>query len=114
MINDESAPDIPSNISPPGSGGYAGGSPATGGGNSCSRCGTPKSADGGNCAHCGATTRQVHGWVYAIGRIVPQFPDLGVEKEFAQLGVAGASGGLLETNRLIDVLKKSDTAYLAR
>lgn len=67
---------------------------------------------------CGAAQAQVAsptigGWVYAIGRLLPQFPDLGVEKEFAQLG-AGAAAGMLETNRLIDLLNAPGSAYLAR
>jgi hypothetical protein len=58
----------------------------------------------------------IGGWVYAIGRIVPQFPDLGVEKEFAQLsgGAAAPPRGMLETDELIEVLRDPDNAYLAR
>ena len=52
-------------------------------------------------------------WVYAIGRIVPRFPDLGVEKEFAQAG-AGNVGGAVETDRLIAILQQEEFRYLAR
>jgi len=56
------------------------------------------------------------GWVYAIGRIVPQFPNLGVEKEFAQLGGGAAAQpqGTVETDELIEALRNPDNAYLAR
>lgn len=74
-----------------------------------------------DCPECGSTTTQpativARGWAYAIGQIVPQFPDLGVEKEFAQLsgGAAARPGGLLETDELIAVLREPDNAYLAR
>jgi PatG C-terminal len=56
------------------------------------------------------------GWVYAIGRIAPQFPNLGVEKEYAQLagGAAAQPQGMVETDELIEVLRRPDSAYLAR
>lgn len=86
----------------------------------------PPAGSGGEntCPHCGSASGQVlaaaqvpptaAGWVYAIGRILPQFPDLGVEKEFAQLGVGGPVSGVLETDRLIDVLTGEGAEYLAR
>lgn len=75
----------------------------------------------GGCPQCGANTSQnpqmaARGWVYTIGRIVPQFPDLGVEKEFAQLagGAAAQARGMLQTDELIGVLSNPDNIYLAR
>jgi len=91
-------------------------SPAMGAGNASV---TP-AGSGNVCSQCGSSTGQVAnpapaGWVYAIGRIVPRFPDLGVEKEFAQAGGgAGAADGILETNRLIEILKEPQSRYLAR
>jgi hypothetical protein len=100
-------PTEPPNVQPPASGGTTVARPAAGGAEN-------------PCPHCGSSPGQLPSaaaaaWVYAIGRIVPQFPDLGVEKEFAQLGAgAPAAGGTLETNRLIDALKKEGAEYLAR
>lgn len=76
----------------------------------------------GECQSCGGGARNApaasgtSGFVYAIGRITPQFPDLGVEKEFAQLGGAdaGGRGGALENDRLIEILRDPATFYLAR
>lgn len=76
------------------------------------------SADCPNCgvAAPGVTATSPSGFVYAIGRISPQYPDLGVEKEFMQLGGgAGAGGGgVLDTDRLVEILRDPATAYLAR
>lgn len=78
-------------------------------------------AHAGYCPTCGSNSTMIappaaRGWVYAIGRIIPQFPDLGVEKEFAQLagGAVAQSGGMLRTDELIRVLSDSDNTYLAR
>jgi len=47
---------------------------------------------------------------------VPQYPNLGIEKEFAQLSVGpdARSGSLLETDRLIAVLRDPNNEYLAQ
>lgn len=79
----------------------------------------PAAAAGpGSCQQCGsvpgfARNLPSTAWVYALGRIVPRFPDLGVEKEFAQAGAGGAAG-MLETERLIAILKQDEFRYLAR
>jgi len=72
----------------------------------------------GSCPQCGsapghARSQPSASWVYAIGQIAPRVPDVGVEKELAQAG-AGGSGGVLETNRLMDLLKQQEFQYLAR
>jgi hypothetical protein len=99
---------------------------AGGGANNCPKCGSASSncgtcgGAGSSCPKCGPSSGQMAshapiGWVYAIGRIVPQFPNLGVEKEFRQTaGGAGTADGLLETNRLIDMLSRPENKYLAR
>jgi hypothetical protein len=53
-------------------------------------------------------------WVYAIGRLVPRFPDLGVEKEFAQAAGGVAANELVGTDQLRAVLSRPENAYLAR
>ncbi|MGW2787699.1 hypothetical protein ACWC3X_42015 [Streptomyces populi] len=52
-------------------------------------------------------------WVYSIGRIVPRFPDLGLEKEFAQTAGGIAPGEAVGTEQLRAVLARSENAYLA-
>lgn len=83
---------------------------------------TTMTIDRGACPNCAAaiTTPNIgsvgpSGFIYAIGRIAPQFPDLGIEKEFAQLGAGlAAERGMLETNRLVDILEDPANSYLAR
>jgi hypothetical protein len=85
--------------------------------------GVPKPVDDQGCRECGqrrptanptpGATVLAPSLVYAIGRIEPQFPDLGVEKEFAQLG-AGAAQGTLEWDRLLEAIRDPENAYLAR
>ena len=71
-------------------------------------------AGAGPCPQCASASGPVRtAWVYAIGRIVPRFLDLGVEKEFAQAEV-GSAEGVLETDRLIAILKQKEFRYLAR
>lgn len=74
-------------------------------GTGCPTCGSGSGSTGGTAAHPAAMS----GFVYAIGRLSPQFPDLGVEKEFTQMG-----GSSLATDRLLKVLKEPGAAYLAR
>ena len=53
-------------------------------------------------------------WVYSIGQLVPRFPDLGVEKEFAQAAGGVAANELVGTDQLRAVLSQQENAYLAR
>lgn len=78
----------------------------------CPQCGAASRAE--PCPQCeGLPGSATTAWVYAIGRIVPRFPDLGVEKEFMQAG-SGGLGGVLETDRLIAILQQEEFRYLAR
>jgi hypothetical protein len=54
----------------------------------------------------------VHPYIYAIGRIVPRAPSLGIEKEFAQASGRTGSDGLTDQQTLHEVL--SQYRYLAR
>jgi hypothetical protein len=54
------------------------------------------------------------GLVYAVGRLAPQFPSLGVEKEFAQLAQGAYQGGLVEMGSLRRVLDAPENRYLGR
>ena len=53
-------------------------------------------------------------FVYAVGQLAPQFPSLGVEKEFAQLANRLGRGGLVEMELLRQVLEVPENRYLAR
>jgi hypothetical protein len=53
-------------------------------------------------------------FVYAIGRIEPRFPSLGVEKEFAQAIGRGETTGLSDRQALHAVLTDRANRYLAR
>jgi hypothetical protein len=53
-------------------------------------------------------------FVYALGRIEPRFPRLGVEKEFAQATGRAGTAGLSDREALYAVLSKPENRYLAR
>jgi len=53
-------------------------------------------------------------YVYALGRIEPRFPRLGVEKEFAQATGRVGAAGLTDREALYKVLSKPENRYLAR
>ncbi|MHB9856606.1 hypothetical protein ACSYGO_46270 [Streptomyces krungchingensis] len=50
--------------------------------------------------------------MYTIGRIVPRFPDLGLEKEFAQAAGGVAPDETIGTDQLRAVLVRRENAYL--
>src|SRR6266566_760824 len=60
----------------------------------------------------GATSMPTLSYVYALGRIEPRFPTLGVEKEFAQATRGGDMTGLTNRQAVHDVLKQQ--RYLVR
>ncbi|MET0765319.1 MAG: hypothetical protein ABWY29_10665 [Blastococcus sp.] len=53
-------------------------------------------------------------YVYAIGRITPRFPSVGVEKEFAQAMARSETAGLNDSEALRNVLSERRNRYLAR
>jgi len=54
------------------------------------------------------------GFVYALGRIEPRFPSLGVEKEFAQATGRAETAGLSDRKALHKVLSQPENRYLVR
>jgi len=58
-----------------------------------------------------ATTTE-HSYVYAIGKIEAQFPNISVEKEFRQVAKDGATANLTDQQVLYNILKEN--RYLAR
>jgi PatG C-terminal len=53
-------------------------------------------------------------YVYALGRVEPRFPSLGVEKEFAQATGRAGTAGLTDREALYAVLSKPENRYLSR
>ena len=74
------------------------------GGNTCTTCGSAIGSDSD-----GGTT---YSYVYALGRVEPRFPTMGVEKEFSQATGRAATTGLTDRQALYEVLKQH--RYLAR
>jgi hypothetical protein len=78
---------------------------------------TPPSAgpDAANCLTCGAGfTASPPSYVYAIGRIEPRFPQLSIEKEFAQATGRAETGRLTDREAAHHVLTRPENRYLAR
>jgi len=53
-------------------------------------------------------------WIYAIGNIEARFPNLAIEKEYAQVVGRGDTRGLTDKQALHTVLAKPENRYLAR
>jgi len=69
---------------------------------------------GGECATCGGEVPLAPVNVYALGRVEPRFPSLGVEKEFAQAVGQAETAGLTDRQSLHRVLSERRNRYLAR
>ena len=75
--------------------------PAEDGNESCSTCATAKNA------------KPVQ-YVYALGRILPRFPGVGIEKEFMQATSRNSTTGLTDNQTMHTVLTDPQNRYLAR
>jgi hypothetical protein len=76
----------------------------------CVSCGQPLSGTA-----VGPGFSVAHGpFVYAIGRLVPQFPSPDVQQEFVQLAADLESAEVSEHHRLKAVLAKEENLYLAQ
>jgi PatG C-terminal len=69
-----------------------------------------------DCPTCGplSSASDDPAYVYAIGRIVPRFPRLAVEKEFAQATGRAETAGLTDLQAVQKVLSQRQNRYLAR
>jgi hypothetical protein len=68
-----------------------------------------------NCSTCGVGfAASPPSYVYAIGRIEPRFPQVSVEKEFAQATGRAETGGLTDRQATHQVLTRPENRYLAR
>ena len=65
------------------------------------------------CPMCAATTSEMT-YIYAIGKIYPRFPDLSVEKEFAQATGRAETAGLTDREALQGALSAPENRYLVR
>ena len=77
---------------------------------------------GGTCATCGAAAGDnsnggemaPYSYIFALGRVEPRFPSLGVEKEFAQATGRAETTGQTDRQALRSVLSERSNRYLAR
>ena len=70
--------------------------------------------NGANCPTCGGGSASPPSYVYAIGRIEPRYPQLSVEKEFAQVTGRAQTNGLTDRQAVHHVLTRPENRYLAR
>ena len=71
----------------------------------------------GTCSTCKqpvGPTQSSQGFVYAIGRVEPRFPRLGVEKEFAQQVRRVETKGQTDRQVMHTILSRSENRYLVR
>jgi hypothetical protein len=75
----------------------------------CPTCASPNPTPGtpGNI-----TGRNQH--VYTLGRLIPQFASIGVEKEFAQLSRGTHQGDQIDVGLLQELLRNPENVYLSR
>lgn len=70
---------------------------------------------GGESGLNGLSGGGANSYIYAIGQIMPRFPSLGVEKEFAQAAARSqATAGLTDREAFYAVLSKPENRYLSR
>jgi hypothetical protein len=76
----------------------------------------PAAGNGADCPTCGGNIggSWPPSYVYAIGSIAPRFPQLSVEKEFAQATGRAAANGLTDRQALHQVLTRPENRYLVR
>jgi PatG Domain len=76
----------------------------------------PAVTNGTDCPTCAGNLGSMSppSYVYAIGKIEPRFPQLSVEKEFAQATGRAATKDLTDRQALHQVLREPANRYLAR
>jgi hypothetical protein len=74
----------------------------------------PVSPQTGSCPTCAAAAAIAPAYVYALGRVEARFPNLGVEKEFAQATGRTDTAGKTDQASFHAVLSKRENRYLAR
>ena len=73
-------------------------------------------SEGPECPTCGGnvSSSSPPSFIYAIGSIAPRFPQLSVEKEFAQATARAVTNGLTDRQALHQVLTRPENRYLVR
>ena len=87
------------------------------GGDDPSKSASSQQVETAACSTCGGAASQAGhapSFVYALGRIQPRFPNLGAEKEFAQVAARSSTQALTDQQTLQAVLSKRENRYLAR
>jgi PatG Domain len=76
----------------------------------------PAVSNNTDCPTCGGNigSSSAPSYVYAIGSIAPRFPELSIEKEFAQATGRAATHGLTDRQALHHVLTRPENRYLVR
>lgn len=76
----------------------------------------PAAGNPAECPTCGGgiVASSPPSYVYAIGGIEPRFPQLSIEKEFAQATGRAATNGLTDRQALHQVLTRPENRYLVR
>ncbi|WP_246101849.1 hypothetical protein [Streptomyces cyaneus] len=70
---------------------------------------------GGKCNHCSQTRGSVPpSYVYAVGRIEPRLPSLGIEKEFAQAMGRAETASMTDRQALHTILSDPQNRYLSK
>jgi hypothetical protein len=73
----------------------------------------PPTAEAASCPTCSAASMPVS-FVYALGQIEARFPNLSVEKEFAQATARTETAGKTDQDTFRTVLSQRENRYLAR
>lgn len=66
------------------------------------------------CSTCASKTAGSTQYVYSIGKILPRFPSLGIEKEFAQAVGRIKTDGNTDNEVMFKILSDPQNVYLAR
>jgi hypothetical protein len=75
----------------------------------------PRPMSEATCARCPATMASTSiSYVYALGRIEPRFPNLSVEKEFAQATGRAETMGQTDQQAFYNALSQSENRHLTR
>jgi hypothetical protein len=76
----------------------------------------PAAGNAADCPTCGGGigTSSPPSYVYAIGKIEPRFPQLSVEKEYAQAGGRAETQGHTDRQALHQIITRRENRYLAR
>jgi len=77
---------------------------------------TPQAGSGScpTCAGAASNATAPRTYVYALGSVQMRFPDVSIEKEFAQVIARDDTKGLTDPQAMLKVLSKRENRYLAR